>query len=216
MNLQIKMILFDFDGTLADTGMGIMNGARYALNKYDIEPSEELLRSFIGPPLYRQFMKVLGADEEEGQKAVAYYREYYTDIGLYESCLYEGVEEMLKTLKRAGYLLAVASSKPEKFVKTLTDRFGISQYFDYIGGSLMDGRRTQKSEVIEYVLQMCGVSDYHTVCMVGDRCYDITGAKELGIHSMGVLFGYGTREEMEEAGAEMIAETPEEITQLLV
>lgn len=214
--MNIRTILFDLDGTLTDSGEGIMNSVEYALNKYGITVEDrEQLRSFVGPPLAEQFSRFCGFSEEEGYRAVEVYREYFSVKGIYENEVYEGIMEVLAELKERGYQLCMATSKPEKFAKIIAEHFDFAKYFDVIAGSLMNGERCKKAEVIEYVLDACGATDRDAVLMVGDRCYDILGAKAAGTHSMGVLFGYGSREELEEAGAELIAETPAEIAELL-
>ena len=210
--MEIKTVLFDLDGTLTDSGPGIMAGVQYALNKYGMEVDDfSRLRCFIGPPLKEQFQKFCGFSDEEGVRAVEYYREYYRDKGIFENEVYDGISELLRELKGAGLKVIMATSKPEAFAVTIAEHFGISRYFDFIGGSLMDGRRTKKSEVIEYVLDAAGVEERSTVLMIGDRDYDILGAKEAGVHSLGVLYGYGSREELAAAGADFLAEKPEDV-----
>lgn len=207
--MEIKTVLFDLDGTLTDSGPGIIAGVQYALKKYGLEVDDlSSLRCFIGPPLKEQFQKFCGFSEAEGVQAVEYYREYYRDRGIFENEVYEGIPELLRELKAAKMTVIMATSKPETFAVTIAEHFGISRYFDFIGGSLMDGRRTRKSEVIDYVLDAAKVKDRSTVLMIGDRDYDILGAKEAGVHSMGVLYGYGPREELEAAGADFLVEKP--------
>lgn len=214
--MNIRTILFDLDGTLTDSGPGIMNSVEYALKKYGIEVKDrEQLRTFVGPPLAAQFSKFCGFSAEEGHRAVDVYREYYQVKGIFENNVYEGIPEVLEELKNRGYQICMATSKPEKFAKIIAEHFDFAKYFDVIAGSLMDGGRVNKADVIEYVLDECGVTDRDTVLMVGDRSYDIIGAQKAGTHSMGVLFGYGSREELEESGAELIAETPADIAKLL-
>lgn len=215
--MEIRTILFDLDGTLTDSGEGIMNSVEYALKKYGITVEDrEQLRAFVGPPLAAQFSKFCGFSEEEGHRAVDVYREYYQEKGIFENRVYDGILEVLEELKNRGYQICMATSKPEKYAKLIAEHFDFTKYFDVIAGSLMDGGRVNKNEVIEYVLEQCGVTDREKVLMVGDRCYDIIGAKKAGTYSMGVLFGYGSREELEEAGADLIAETPADIARLLV
>lgn len=209
--MKITTILFDLDGTLTDSGEGIMNCVRYAVEKFGMKIEEDQLPGFIGPPLRQHFQEVCGVGEEAGHQLVALYRERYTDIGIFENKVYPGIIELLKELKERGYMICMATSKPEKFALQIAEHFQFAEYFDMIGGSLMDGNRVDKTEVIEYVLKTCGVKNREQVMMVGDRSHDITGAKNAGIHSMGVLFGYGSREELEAAGAEYIAETPKKI-----
>lgn len=214
--MKIHTILFDLDGTLTDSGEGIMNAVRYTLERYEKEATEEELRSFIGPPLQTQFEQFLKVSEEEGKRAVSIYREYYTKRGIYENKVYPGIPNVLKQLKQAGFRLCIATSKPEKFAVQIAEHFNFAQYFDRIGGALMDGNRTKKREVIEYVLTEEQIGDQREgILMVGDRKHDICGAKQTGLRSMGVLYGYGSQEELETAGADWIAETPEDIWSIL-
>lgn len=214
--MKIHTILFDLDGTLTDSGEGIMNAVRYTLERYEKEATEEELRSFIGPPLQTQFEQFLKVSEKEGKRAVSIYREYYTKRGIYENKVYPGIPDVLKQLKQAGFRLCIATSKPEKFAVQIAEHFNFAQYFDRIGGALMDGNRTKKREVIEYVLTEEQIGDQREgILMVGDRKHDICGAKQTGLRSMGVLYGYGSQEELETAGADWIVETPEDIWSIL-
>lgn len=211
--MRFDIVLFDLDGTLTDSGPGIMNGVQYALKKLGMkEAEEEQLRSFVGPPLQKRFQEFCGISEEESHRAVAFYREYYGKTGIYENALYEGISELLRELKARRFTVCMATSKPEYYARQIAEYFQIQEYFDFIGGSLMDGRRTRKSEVIAYVLRKCGVGEKDRVLMIGDREHDILGAGQAGVpHTMGVLYGYGGREELERAGAEIIVEKAEDI-----
>lgn len=142
---------------------------------------------------------------------MGYYREYYRDRGLFENHVYEGLENVLKELKKLGKRLVVATSKPEPFAKQIIDHFGLAQYFDYVAGMKLDGGRGTKEEVIRYALDTCAVTDRTKVLMIGDREHDVFGAKGAGIDCLGILYGFGTREELEEAGADYIEETVEGI-----
>lgn len=217
--MEIKTVLFDLDGTLTDSGPGIMNSVQYALTKYG-RPAKDLseLCCFVGPPLFTQFPEYLGCElsKEECTQMVDWYREYYEEKGIFENRLYDGIPALLERLKGAGRSLMLATSKPEKFANIVMEHFDIAKYFDLIGGALMNESRTEKVDVIEYVLETAGISSKETVLMVGDRKYDILGAKQVGVHSMGVLYGYGTREELEQAGADWIAATPEEVGEKLL
>lgn len=217
--MKYHTVLFDLDGTITDSGQGIMNAIRYAVDKAGFEEvSEDILRSFIGPPLKEQFIKVFNLSDEEGKRMVEFYREYYGVKGIYENCVYEGIPELLVELRSAGIRVIMATSKPEKYAKLIASHFKFEEYFDYIGGACMDGSRTDKTEVIEYVLDACGIKDGErkNVVMVGDRRHDIYGAGNCGLHSIGVLYGYGSREELIEAGAEYIADTPADIKKLVL
>lgn len=196
-----KAILFDLDGTLTESGEGITKCVQYALEKLG-KPEENLkkLEVFIGPPLMEQFMKYAGLDEETAVKAVKYYRERYSNVGIFENKPYPGVENMLQELKRKKYILAVASSKPEDYVKQILDHFHLTEYFDEIVGSEMNGARTNKTEVIEEALERIGMKKHREqVVMVGDKEHDVLGAREAGLYCVAVSYGYGTTEELKEA-----------------
>lgn len=202
------VILFDLDGTLTDSGLGITNSVAYSLKKYGIEVADRTeLYKFIGPPLKESFAEYYGFSAEEAGKAVEYYREYYVDKGIFENTVYEGIEELLKEIRDSGRRAIVATSKPEVFAKRILEHFGLAKYFAYIAGAAMDETRVKKDEVISYVLKSCEIPDRSKVLMVGDREHDILGAKKMGIDSLGVLFGYGDYDELKRAGATYIAET---------
>ncbi len=217
--MKYKIAIFDLDGTITDSGPGIINSIRYALEKYGLPvPEEKVLRTFIGPPLKEQFQAVCGLNEEESARMVDAYREYYTEKGIFENSVYSGVPEMLEQMKEAGVRILMATAKPEKFAKRIAEHFNFAKYFEFIGGACMDGRRTDKYEVIEYVIDQCGISEEERkrAIMIGDRSHDMIGAGKAGLHSLGILYGYGDRGELEAADAEMIAETPEEVCELIL
>ena len=215
--MKPKLILFDMDGTLTNSGQGIVNSAQYALRKYgkEVEDLSELT-CFIGPPLPKQFEIFCGFSEEESLRAVSYFREYYVEKGIYENSVYDGIRELLTTLRDAGFKLAVATSKPEKLALVVTEYFDLTKYFDFVGGSLMSGGRTVKAEVIAHVLSKFEDIDKDEVVMIGDTHYDVIGAKEIGLHSIGVLYGYGKKEDIENAHPDYIAKTPAEIGEYLL
>ena len=205
-------ILFDLDGTLTDSGPGITNSVAYALKKWDIiENDINILKKFVGPPLDASFAKYYGFSKEKCVQAIQYYREYYLTKGIYENQVYDGMEELLKWLRDTGRRVIVATSKPEPSAIHVLEYFQIDSYFDIIAGATMDGSRVEKSDVIRYALDRAGIRDLSGVVMVGDRENDIQGAKANGLDSIGVLYGYGSREELEEAGAMQIAETVEDL-----
>lgn len=212
-------ILFDLDGTLTDPGIGITNSVAYALNKYNIQVKDRSeLYKFIGPPLHESFENFYGFSKEEALKAVEYYREYYKDKGIFENYVYEGIKELLKELKAAGKTLVLATSKPEIFAKQILEHFQLESYFTYIAGSNLDGSRTKKDEVIRYALDSCNISTKDQMAqtiMIGDRKHDALGAGKVGIDSIGVLFGYGSSEELKEAGATYIAKNVDSLSELL-
>lgn len=209
----MKVILFDLDGTLTDSAPGITACVQYALEKMGKpEENAEALRCFVGPPLKDQFMSYAGFTEEEATEAVRYYRERYTKSGMYENSLYPGVEELLAFLKDRGCVLAVASSKPEQFVRQILEHFHLTGYFREIVGAGMDEKRTTKAEVIEEALKRLDMtSSRQDVVMVGDRSYDIIGAHECGIQCIGVGYGYGSMEELIKAGVTYVADSVEEL-----
>lgn len=209
-------ILFDLDGTLSDTGEGIINSVVYALNKYDIKVEDKReLFEFVGPPLHKSFENFYGFSPEKAQQAVEYYREYYAVKGIYENTVYSGIYSLLERLKADGKTLAVATSKPEKFAKIVIESNNMSKYFSVVAGANLDGSRTKKADVIKYALNRLNAPNAVPV-IVGDRCYDVVGAKEAGIDSIGVLYGYGSIEEMKESQATYIAKTTEDIYKIIV
>ena len=208
-----QVILFDLDGTLTESGEGIINCVQYALEKLGKkEEHPENLQCFIGPPLKEQFMKYAGLSEEEGEKAVVYYRERYTTTGIFENRLYPKIPELLELLKINNKILAVASSKPEVYVKQILEHFQIADYCTASVGSELDGRRTEKAEVIEEALRRMHLEEERDkVLMVGDRSHDVQGAISCGLQCIGVAYGYGSREELEKAGAVYIADSVEDL-----
>lgn len=209
-------VFFDLDGTLTDPGIGITNSVAYTLKKWNIEVKDRSeLYKFIGPPLLDSFAEYYGFSEEDCQKALVYYREYFREKGIYENEVYAGVIEMLEAIKKSGRKIVLATSKPEEFALIILKHFDLYKYFDFVAGATMDESRSKKADVITYALKKSGVADSKDVVMVGDRKHDIIGAKENGLDSIGVLFGYGDREELEKAGATYIAEKVEDIISFL-
>ena len=204
---KYKYILFDLDGTITDSALGITNSVKYALNKLNAPiPPYETLCKFIGPPLLDGFRDFCGFDAEKAQAAVKLYREYYETTGLYENAVYDGIPEFLGALKEKGKTVILATSKPEKFARLILEHFNLIQYFDYAAGATIDETRNKKDAVIAYALKECNITDKSLAVMVGDRHHDIFGAKQNGISCVGVLYGFGNREELESAGADYIAE----------
>ena len=211
---MIKDILFDLDGTLTEPFEGITNSVLYALQKCGIaETDREKLRAFIGPPLLASFSEYYGMTRGEARRAVSFYREYYEEKGIFENAVIPGIPALVQALSER-YRLFVATSKPELFAERIMERFGLRPYFVRTFGASLDETRTEKAEVIAYALQEGGIAR-ETALMVGDRKHDILGAKANGIRSMGVLFGYGSREELAEAGADCIAETPADVSEIV-
>lgn len=210
-----NILLFDLDGTLTDPGEGITRSVEYALGHFGIQVADrKSLYCFIGPPLIPAFEEFYGFSREDAKKALVFYRERFSRIGLFENKVYPGIEALLSSLVSAGKTLAVATSKPEVFSLRILERFGLSGYFQVITGSELDGTRVQKDEVIETTLQRLGAERQNAV-MIGDRKHDILGAKQTGISSVGVLYGYGDRAELTEAGADFIAEDVAALSEIL-
>ena len=215
-----RYILFDLDGTLTDPKEGITKSVQHALAHFGIAVDDlDSLIPFIGPPLTDSFEMFYGFTHEQALEGVRVYREYFTQRGWRENQEYAGVREMLRALKTAGFSLSVATSKPEVFALRILDYFHLTDYFDVVGGADLDGTRIRKADVIRYTLGRAGVSQsgqaLEQVAMVGDREHDILGAKTVGIESVGVLYGYGSREELEAAGADALAEQPGDLVRLL-
>lgn len=213
--MKYKYYLFDLDGTLTDPGIGITNSVMYALDKYDIHVSDrEELYPFIGPPLTDSFRKYYGFTEEQALQAVEYYREYFRAGGIFENTVYEGIPEMLAELKKKGAIVALATSKPFEFSVQILDHFGLRQYFDFIGAATMDGRISRKADVIRQLIAELGDIDTEEVLMIGDRDQDVEGAKANDLRCLGVLWGYGSKEELLGAGADYLASAPSDILEL--
>jgi len=212
---MIKNILFDLDGTLTDPKDGITRSVAYALDYFGIHVEDtDTLINFIGPPLWESFKVFYGFDDEKANEAVKKYRERFCDTGLYENDVYDGIADMLSELKKEGFRLAVATSKPWIYAKKIVEHFELDSYFEMIAGSEMDGTRVKKDEVIAYALENLGMKADETV-MVGDRKHDIWGARLNNVRSVGVLFGYGSSEEFEAAGADYVVENVNELYEYL-
>ena len=208
-----KSILFDLDGTLTDSGEGIMKCAIYALSHYGIEaPSEAQLRTFVGPPLTETFAR-FGVPQEKLAEAVEVYRQRYIPIGRFENYPYPGIQELLERLRYDGHKLYVATSKPEWMSIEILEHFDLAKYFDIICGAATDFSRNTKEAVIAHLLSQCDAQD--NAVMVGDTAYDVIGAKAHNIPCIGVSWGYGTISDIESAGAISIAHTMDELYELL-
>ena len=208
-----KAVFFDLDGTLTDSGEGIMNCATLALEYFGLPvPSREALRVFVGPPLDETFIK-FGVPADKTDEAIRVYRSRYIPIGKFENHPYPGIEQVLQTLNAQGHRLFVATSKPEGMSVEILEKFGLAHYFERICGATMDGSRSHKADVIAYLLQQVG--DVGRTVMVGDTAFDVIGAAAHGIPTIGVSWGYGKVADMENAGAIAIANTMEELTELI-
>ena len=212
--MKYTHVLFDLDGTLTDPGEGITNSVMYALNKLGIEERDRTkLYKFIGPPLANSFKEFYGFSDEKAWQGVELYREYFGVKGLFENRVYDGMYDLLDTLKEEGVRLYVATSKPTHYTLQILEKFNLSQYFDLVSGCAMNEKNSDKSAIIQYAVDTCSIPCDKAI-MVGDRLYDIKGAKVNNIDSVGVLFGYGSKEELMGEGATYIAETPEDILKI--
>lgn len=211
-----QSVFFDLDGTLADSGEGIMRCACYALEQMGIHTEDfHSLKKFVGPPLEDSFMQFYGMTAVQANQAIAYYRERFFDKGMYEIYVYPGIEDCLHRLQSAGYILAIATSRTATSARQILDSFDLSHYFDCIGGRDECYRLHTKAEVIADTLQQLNLTADNVV-MVGDRCFDIEGAHSCGMDSIGILWGYGDRNEMTAAEAGQIFSTVDELTEYLL
>ncbi len=214
--MKYKYIFFDLDGTLTDPQEGITNCVRYALEYYGINETDySKLMRFIGPPLVYSFQEYYGFDKTKALEAVEKYRERFSSIGLFENKVYDGIYELLQTLTDSGHLLVLATSKPRVFAEKIMAKYRLRPYFKMISGSELDGTRNDKDEVIEYAIEKLGCPR-DKIIMVGDRKHDILGAKKCGVASCGVRFGYAEENELENAGADYIADTLDELLPILM
>ena len=216
--MKYNNIIFDLDGTITEPAVGITNGLIYALGHYGIKVDDiTSLYKFIGPPLSETF-KTFGFEGEENHAIVAKYREYYSTKGVLENDLMPGIADALKTLKNAGLKLYIATSKYEPFAVRILEHLNVACYFDYIAGSDASAGRDTKADVINYLFAKQNITDNDlaSTVMVGDRMYDIEGAKTVGIDSVGVLYGYGNQEEFEKAGADPIVDTAKDLVVYLL
>ena len=213
---KYKNILFDLDGTLTDPKVGITKSVDYALQKMGIIDNDlESLKKFIGTPLTKSFNEYYGFNFQEVEKAIMYYREYFSVTGIYENIIYPGIEYILKELKNRKIKIIVATSKPLIYAKKITDHFNITKYFTNIEGSQLDGKLSDKTELIAYIMQKYNLLPGNTI-MVGDREHDIIGAENNEIDSIGVGYGYGSNEELTYSGANYYVNTVNNLTGLLL
>ncbi len=215
---DFEFILFDLDGTLTDSGPGILNCLEYALEDQGIPiPERDQMRALLGPPLVDTFRDVFGMNSQQIAQAIDKYRERYHDIGLFENSVYEGVPELLAELQDAGLRMATATSKPEYSATRILQHFELDQYFEFIGAAALDGTRDSKSLVIKHTLENTNTSPTsHNMIMIGDRRHDVHGAREHGIDTIGVLWGYGDAIELEDAGVTDLATNTENLKNLLI
>ena len=213
----VDIVLIDLDGTISDSSPGMLTGFRKVFDRFDMEqPSDESIRRHFGPPLAVTWREVYGMTDEQIVVGLEVYREYYHDVGMFENNLYDGIPELIKDLHAKGVTLSTATSKPEFSASRIIEHFGLREYFTFIGAADLAGTRDDKSAVIAHTLEnLQASSQSHSIVMMGDRRHDVEGAREHGIDTIGVLWGYGTAEELSAAGAVALAETPGDVTALL-
>lgn len=213
---EYQYVLLDLDGTISDPVTGITRSIQHALSFFGITvPNPGELTQFIGPPLIESFKEYYHFNDEQAELALKKYREYFVAKGMFENYLYEGMEELLQALKKKGKTILLATSKPEPFAKQILEHFNLTHYFSFIGGATLDGKRSTKTDVIRYVLKTNQITEPTRAVMIGDRKHDIEGARNNGITSIGVLYGYGSEAELRKAGADYLAANIQELTRLL-
>ncbi|MBE6821358.1 MAG: HAD family hydrolase [Ruminococcaceae bacterium] len=213
--MKYDAVLLDFDGTIADTGEGIYDSVRYAVKAMGFDPlPEEIVHTFIGPPVFSSFKRALNLSDEDSAKAVEKYRESYMQGGIYRLSFYDGMEKLLNDIKKSGIKLAVASSKPENFIVEILRYLKISDLFDFISAPESDRAPESKTALVERAVTVLNVDKSKTV-MIGDRYFDIEGAKEAKVDSIGVTFGFGDRDELINSGADYIADSTEDIRRII-
>jgi phosphoglycolate phosphatase len=214
--VRYSTILFDLDGTLTDPKVGITRSVQYALDKLGIvEPDADRLDRFIGPPLQYSFQEFYGLDTETAWRGVESYREYFADRGIYENVIYQGIPELLRELAAYGAVLYVATSKPTHFADLIIRHFGIDRHFYKIVGANLDGTRSLKREVVAEIIA-ADRGPRERMVMIGDRSHDVVGARENALDSIGVTYGYGSRDELSDAGATFIVDSVESLKELLL
>lgn len=214
--MNYKYIFFDLDGTLVDPKLGITKSVQFALDKFGITEDVNSLKHFIGPPLNKAFHKYYGFTEEQAMEAVGYYREYYAPIGLYESTRYRGITELLTKLKHADKKLYVVTSKPTFLAVEVVRFHKMAEFFEDVHGCLPDLSNADKTTLIKETLEMIDEQNKNSVVMIGDREHDIIGAKNNGVDSIGILYGYGSREEMTNIAPTRMVQSIEELEKYLL
>ena len=212
-----KNILFDLDGTIIDPKEGITKGVQFSLQAFGVQVDDrDTLTPFIGPPLRESYKIFYGFSDQEAELAIGKYREYFAPKGIYENVLYEGIVELFEKLKKAGKVLIIATSKPTVYAQRILEYHNIGDYFSFVGGCELDGRRSTKGEVIQYVFENMKITDPKSAIMIGDREHDVIGAQEVNMDSIGVCYGYGGLEELTNAGANYIAKDVKELSNILL
>ena len=217
MKPNYEIVIFDLDGTLTDSKEGITKSSRYALSYMGIEVEDlKFLEKFIGPPIYSSFMDYYHMTIDEADIAVGKFRERMESIGVFECELYPGIKELLEELRRAGIMICIASAKAGNLIDQVMDIYHIREYFDHIEGSENDGTNAEKKDLLEKVLKKVNPDGKRRTVMVGDRIYDARGAEAVGLDFIGVLYGYGSKEEMQEAGGSVFVNSVEELREMLL
>lgn len=215
MKTNYDAVFFDFDGTVADTGEGIFASVSYAVKEMGFEPlGNEQLRTFIGPPVFDSFKRMLGVNDEQALIAVQKYREYYSKTGIFKLRIYDGMRELMEEMKKSGIKLAIASSKPENFINTILDYLDFNSLIDFVAAPESDKAPESKVALVEKAIKHFS-SDKSRTLMIGDRYFDIDGARGAGVESIGVTFGYGSRDELADAGANYLADNADEIRKII-
>ena len=215
--MSYKYILFDLDGTIIDSQNGIIEAAKFALDKMGVPKTQMVdLQRIIGPPLKFSFKEFFNLSEEFADKASEYYREFYRDKGIFDCILYDGIEDLLILLKELGYVLALATAKPLVYTTRILDYFNIAKYFDTIVGASLDESLSDKAKIISIVCERLSIYNPSQAIMIGDRKFDILGATSNQMDSIGVLYGFGTLEEFQEAGASYVVNSVEELKQMFI
>lgn len=215
--MDTQYILFDLDGTLTDPKVGITKSVDYALQSFGIKTDNlDDLICFIGPPLKNSFMDFYGFSEAMAETAIEKYREYFVPYGIFENSVYDNAEDLLKELRECGKKIILATSKPQEFAERILEHFGITKYFDAICGADLAGARSEKWDIIAYAINKCKIENTSDAIMIGDRKHDVCGAQKNNMDCIGVLYGYGTREELQEAGATYIAQSMGELKKILL
>ena len=213
--MKYAYVFFDLDGTLTDPALGITNSVMYALRHFGIQVADRReLYHFIGPPLKEQFALTFGFTEQQAEEALRVYRVYFSDKGLFENEVYDGIPQMLQALTAAGSKLVLATSKPTVFADRILEHFDLKRYFTFLSGSELGGARVEKEDVIRFALEKLNITDRSQVIMVGDRCFDVAGAAACGIKTIGVAYGYGSEQEL--ADAKTVVKTVDELKNVLL
>lgn len=216
MQLPFAHCFFDLDGTLTDSAPGILNGVEKALGHFGLHPPRQSLHFFIGPPLLESFATYFPGEPDKARTALRIYRQYYAQQGMYENRVYDGIADLLRDLRQAGIAVHLATAKPETFARTIVAHFGLAPLLDVQAGAELDGPRHNKTDVLRYAVALAGVTDLRRCLMIGDRHHDVDGAHAVGMACAGVLYGYGSRQELEAAGADYLCEDIPALRRLLL